>query len=220
MTNGNRKEFLNSGILGGGAGVAEKRGFRAIRTEYITSPDYDPKYFETFPTSWAAAYAFRKVLDLPGKPGQATDNGLFVQEVSQAVEEWVTLFLLHYFGIVYLSESKQSELQQDYDRDLWLALSGTYPSVREEAPRSIKLLQHDKTVVGAYYPAVIFFPARDRTIWLKDRTLDDYLLDNSLSWTRSRRILSPVKKKNTISHSPAIDRATRDAQPQSSGSTL
>lgn len=198
--NGNRKDFLNSGILGGGAGVADKRGFRAIRTEYITSPDYDPKYFETFPTSWAAAYAFRKVLDLPVKPGTISDGGLFVEEVSEAVDEWVTLFLLHYFGIVYLSESKQTELQQQYDRDLWLALSGTYPSVREEAPRSIKLLQHDNTVVGAYYPAVIFFPARDRTTWLQDKTLEDYLLDDRLSWTRSRRILLTTEKEEHDFH--------------------
>jgi hypothetical protein len=199
-TNGNRKDFLNTGILGGGAGVADKRGFRAIRTEYITSPDYDPKYFETFPTSWAAAYAFRKVLDLPVKPGAVSENGSFVEEVSEAVDEWVTLFLLHYFGIVYLSESKQTELQQDYDRDLWLALSGTYPSVREEAPRSIKLLQHDNTVVGAYYPAVIFFPARDRTTWLQDKTLEDYLLDDRLSWTRSRRILLTTDKEEHDFH--------------------
>jgi hypothetical protein len=118
--------------LGDGAGVAEKRGFRAVLTEYLTSPDYDPKYFETFPTSWAAAYAFRKVLDLSGKTGQASENGQIVQDVSEALDEWVTLFLLHYFGIVYLSESRQSQLQQEYDRDLWLALSGTYPSAREE----------------------------------------------------------------------------------------
>jgi hypothetical protein len=200
MMNGNRKEFLNSGILGDGAGVAEKRGFRAVLTEYLTSPDYDPKYFETFPTSWAAAYAFRKVLDLSAKTGQSTDNGLIVQEVSQAVDEWVTLFLLHYFGIVHLSESKQTELQQHYDRDLWLALSGTYPSVREEAPRSIKLLQHDQTVVGAYYPEVIFFPARDRASWLKDDTLDDYLLDNKLSWIRSRRILLTSEREEQAFH--------------------
>jgi hypothetical protein len=198
--NGNRKEFLNSGILGGGAGVADRRGFRAILTEYITSPDYDPKYFETFPTSWAAAYAFRKVLDLPVKPGSVIDGGAFVEEVSEAIEEWVTLFLLHYFGVVYLSEFKQSELQQDYDRDLWLALSGTYPSVREEAPRSIKLLQHDDTVVGAYYPAVIFFPARDRNTWLQDKTLGDYLLDDRLSWTRSRRILLTTEKEEHDFH--------------------
>src|SRR5690348_4192084 len=196
--NGSRKDFLNTGILGGGAGVADKRGFRAIRTEYITSPDYDPKYFETFPTAWAAAYAFRKVLDLQVKPGTVSDNGSFVEEVSEAVEEWVTLFLLHYFGIVYLSESTQSELQQHYDRDLWLALSGTYPS--EGAPRSIKLLQHDNTVLGAYYPAVIFFPARDRTTWLQDKTLEDYLMYDRLSWTRSRRILLTSEKEEHDFH--------------------
>jgi hypothetical protein len=200
MANGNRKEFLNTGILGGGAGIAEKRGFRAVRTEYITSPDYDPKYFETFPTSWAAGYAFRKVLDMPAKPGAGADEGLFSEEVSQAVEEWVTLFLLHYFGVVYLAEFKQSDLQQNYDRDLWLALSGTYPSAREEPPKSIKLLQHDETVVGAYYPAVIFFPARDRTTWLKDKTLADYLLDDRLSWTRSRRILLTSDKEKRDFH--------------------
>lgn len=200
MMNGNRKEFLNSGILGDGAGVAEKRGFRAVLTEYLTSPDYDPKYFETFPTSWAAAYAFRKVLDLSGKTGQSTENGSIVQEVSEALDEWVTLFLLHYFGIVYLSESRQSQLQQEYDRDLWLALSGTYPSVREEAPRSIKLLQHDQTVVGAYYPEVIFFPARDRASWLKDDTLEDYLVDNKLSWVRSRRILLANEREEQAFH--------------------
>jgi hypothetical protein len=199
MANGNRKEFLNTGILGGGAGVAEKRAFRAVRTEYLTSPDYDPKYFETFPTSWAAGYAFRKVLDLPIKPGG--EAGLVSEEVSSAVEEWVTLFLLHYFGVAYLKEFRQTEIQQDYDRDLWLALSGTYPSSREEPPKSIKLLQHDETVLGAYYPAVIFFPARDRTTWIKDNTLADYVIDNRLSWTRSRRILLASEKEERDFHS-------------------
>ncbi|HEX5702263.1 MAG TPA: hypothetical protein VFX97_03490 [Pyrinomonadaceae bacterium] len=198
MNNGNRREFLNSGILGGGAGIAEKRSFRAVRTEYLTSPDYDPQYFETFPTAWAAGYAFRKVLDLPVKTG--AEAGAFADEVSTAVEEWITLFLLHYFGVAHLAEFKQSYLQQNYDRDLWQALSGTYPSVREQAPRSLKLLQHNETVVGAYYPAVIFFPARDRTAWQKDKTLADYLLDDRLSWTRSRRILLTSDKENQDFH--------------------
>jgi hypothetical protein len=198
MNNGNRKEFLNTGILGGGAGVAEKRSFRAVRTEYLTSPDYDPKYFETFPTAWAAGYAFRKVLDLPVKPG--AEAGLFAEEVAAAVEEWVTLFLLHYFGVTYLAEFKQSDLQHNYDRDLWQALSGTYPSGREDAPKSIKLLQHNETVVGAYYSAVVFFPARDRTSWQKDKPLADYLLDDRLSWTRSRRILLTTEKEEREFH--------------------
>jgi hypothetical protein len=188
MSNGNRKEFLNNGILGGGAGIADKRSFRAVRTEYITSPDYDPKYFETFPTAWAAAYAFRKVLDLPAKPG--TTGELFLDEVSQAVEEWATLFLLHYFGVVYLAEFNENELRLKYDKDLWLALSGTYPSAREQAPKSIRLLQtRTGTVVGAYYPAVIFFPARDRTRWTEDEALQDYVRDGQLSWAASKRTL-------------------------------
>src|ERR1051326_6862111 len=199
MINGNRREFLNTGILGGGAGVAEKRSFRAVLKEYLTCPDYDPKYFETFPTAWAAGYAFRKILDLPVKPGAET--GLFAEEVAAAVEEWVTLFLLHYFGVTYLAEFKQSDLQQNYDRDLWQALSGTYPSAREDAPKSIKLLQHNETVVGPNYPGVVFFPARDRTSWQKDKPLADYLLDNRLSWTRSRRILLTTEKEGREFHS-------------------
>ena len=218
MINGNRKDFLNNGILGGGAGVAEKKGFRTVRTEYITSPDYDPKYFETFPTSWAAAYAFRKTLDLPATATSGVEGGRFAEEVSQAVEEWATLFLLHYFGILFLTESKQIELQQQYDKDLWLALSGTYPSAREEPPRSIRLLQHGETVVGAFYPSVIFFPARDRTRWLKDRTLADYILDGHLSWTRSRRILLSGEKEQrdfhahlrAIADQPVLSRGLRD----------
>ena len=198
MTNGNRKEFLNTGILGGGAGVAEKRSFRAVRTEYLTIPDYDPKYFETFPTAWAAGYAFRKVLDLPVKPG--VEVRYSTVDLSLAVEEWATLFLLHYFGVAHLQEFHQSDLQQNYDRDLWQSLSGTYPNARE-VPNSIKLLQHNDTVLGAYYPAIIFFPARDRTSWLKEQTLIDYLADNRLSWNRSRRILLTSEKEERDFHS-------------------
>lgn len=187
MENINRKEFLNNGILGGGAGIPENRGFRAVRTEYITSPDYDPKYFETFPTAWAAAYAFRKVLDLRGKLGMSE---LSMEVVNQAVEEWVTLFLLHYFGVIYLEEYSESALQQKYDRDLWIALSITYPSARESAPRSIRLLQtRTGTVVGAYYPSVIFFPVRDRTPWAQDEDLSDYIRNGHLSWAASKRAL-------------------------------
>ncbi len=187
MENFNRKEFLNNGIIGGGAGIADKRGFRAVRTEYITSPDYDPKYFETFPTSWAAAYAFRKVLALRDKPGM---SDLSIEVVTQAIEEWVTLFLLHYFGVVYLAEYSESELKRKYDEDLWTALSLTYPSAREHAPKSIRLLQtRTGTVLGAYYPSVIFFPARDRTHWEEDEALEEYVRNGRLSWAASKRTL-------------------------------
>lgn len=106
------KDFLNAGILGGGVGTAGKSGFRAVRTEYIGSPDYNPRFFETFPTVWASGYAFRKALE---------------QGNETAIEEWATLFLLHYFGVLHLSNFDQNVLESKYDRDLWLALHGTFP---------------------------------------------------------------------------------------------
>ena len=143
------KDFLNSGILGGGAGVADKSGFRSIRTDYIGSPEYNPRFFETFPTAWASAYAFRKALE---------------NKEDAAVEEWATLFLLYYFGIVHLKEFDQKTLQSDYDRDLWLAFHGTYPRISGEPDlQTIGILLTDhQTVVGAYYPQVVFFPSRGR----------------------------------------------------------
>ena len=111
------KDFLNAGILGGGVGTAGKSGFRAVRTEYIGSPDYNPRFFETFPTVWASGYAFRKALE---------------QGNETAIEEWATLFLLHYFGVLHLSNFDQNVLESKYDRDLWLALHGTFPRIKEE----------------------------------------------------------------------------------------
>ncbi len=170
------KDFLNSGILGGGAGVADKSGFRAIRTDYIGSPEYNPRFFETFPTAWASAYAFRKALE---------------NKEDAAVEEWATLFLLYYFGIVHLKEFDQKTLQSDYGRDLWLAFHGTYPRVSGEPDlQTIGILLTDhQTVVGAYYPQVVFFPSRGRDAWEASESLKPYLNNNRLSWEKCAPLL-------------------------------
>ena len=84
------KDFLNSGILGANVSDAGGRVFRAIGTDNLPTPEYDGRFFETFPTVWANAYAFRKELE-KGTP--------------EAVEEWPTLFLLHYFGVLHLTRS-------------------------------------------------------------------------------------------------------------------
>jgi hypothetical protein len=193
MVNGARKEFLNAGILGGGAGVPEKRGFRAVITDYIGSPEYNAKYFETFPTTWASAYAFQKSLETENKPG-TLDN----QAAAVATEEWVSLFLLHYFGPAHLSEYNQTTLRDEYDKDLWLALSGTYPTAKEMGLASIKLLETDEgTVVGAYYPEVIFFPSRGRATWTADKMLQKYLIGTRLSWELcSKNLLTKEQEVN------------------------
>lgn len=170
------KDFLNSGILGGGSGVADKRGFRTIKTDYIGSPDYNPKFFETYPTVWASAYAFRKSLE---------------KGEDAAIEEWATLFLLHYFGVLHLASFDQRVLQSDYDRDLWIALHGTFPRAKEESElQTVGLLQtDDQAVIGAYYPQVIFFPARGREAWRQSESLQPYLEENRLSWGKAVTLL-------------------------------
>jgi hypothetical protein len=168
MDNRNRKDFLNRGILGDGAGVPRSRGFRNVNTQYLGKAEYKAHYFEAFPTLWANAYAFQKSLDSDTQSNLAT-------------EEWMAVFLLHYFGIIYLANYTQAELTGNYDRDLWLALSGTYPKPQTIA--SVMLLQTNRqTVVGAYYPDIIFFPSRGRSAWSNDETLKPFLVGRALSW--------------------------------------
>lgn len=206
MENGKRKEFLNIGILGGDAGIPERRGFRAVKTDYIGSPDYNADFFETFPTTWASAYAFRRSL----AADRQTDYGAVAADDEASVaatEEWMTLFLLHYFGTVRLAEYKQENLEKEYDKDLWLALSGTYPSAREGNLSAIYLLEtNEGTIVGGYYPEVIFFPSRGRAGWARDEALQRFLIGSKLSWEQARRnLLTDERRTNEFqSHLAAV----------------
>lgn len=170
------RDFLNSGILGANVSAAGGRGFRAINTDNLPIPEYDGRYFETFPTVWANAYAFRKELEA---------------DSPEAIGEWFTLFLLHYFGVLHLENFDQRLVQNEFDKDLWLAYAGTYPRSRGEADlQSIGILQTtDRAVVGAYYPQIIFFPSRGRDGWGASESLKPYLENNRLSWERSSALL-------------------------------
>lgn len=176
--------FINRNIVGDGPAASTLRGFRAIKKSEIGTPVYDSRYFETFPTTWAAAYAFGR--ELSGGAGGAA--------VDAALDEWATLFLLHFFGAVHLHTLPGSELQnhQLYDKDLWLALSGTYPKRPGEGHGldALHLLETDSgTVVGAYYPDMVFFPSRGRALWDDDDKLHPFLQAGRLSWEKSRREL-------------------------------
>lgn len=170
------KDFLNAGILGANIAAAGGRGFRAINTDNLPVPEYDGRYFETFPTVWANAYAFRKELEM-GSP--------------TALDEWVTLFLLHYFGVLHLENFDQVKLQKEFDKDLWLAFSGTYPRSRDESElQSVGILKtSDRAVVGAFYRQIIFFPSRGRESWLSSESLKPYLENNRLSWVKASNLL-------------------------------
>lgn len=171
--------YINSGIVGDSITTGSKRGFRAVPKASIEKPNYDAKFFETFPTVWAAAYAFSRELT-----DKQTDGNT---QLSPAMEEWVSLFLLHYVGAVHLETIGLEELKNNklYDKDLWLALSGTYPAAGNGiAPfDGLHLLRtENRTTVGAYYPEVVFFPARGRARWSGDDKLRPYLERNRLSW--------------------------------------
>lgn len=177
--------FINRNIVGDGPAVSTARGFRAIKKAEIGSPVYDVRFFETFPTVWAAAYAFGR--ELSGAEGVA----------DAALKEWATLFLLHFFGAVHLHTFSRADLQNSllYDKDLWLALNGTYPKRPgdDNTLDALHLLETDAgTVIGAYYPDTVFFPSRGRSLWKEDSQLRAYLDEddpNRLSWERSRRAL-------------------------------
>ncbi|MFN0141501.1 MAG: hypothetical protein ACKVQW_15625 [Pyrinomonadaceae bacterium] len=189
------KDFLNAGILGANISAAGGRGFRPINTDNLPIPEYDGRYFETFPTVWANAYAFRKELEM---------------ESQIAIGEWITLFLLHYFGVLHLENFDQKLLQKEFDRDLWLAFSGTYPRSRDEADlQSIGILRTsgpEGAVVGAYYPQIIFFPSRGRESWASSESLKPYLENNRLSWSKASALLleSDYYKSEFHAHLRAI----------------
>lgn len=178
------KDFLNQGILGANVSGAGGRGFRAINTDNLPIPEYDGRYFETFPTVWANAYAFRKELE---------------KSDPRAVEEWATLFLLHFFGIVHIIEYSQAKLEGEYDRDLWLALHGTFPRSKGDDGelRAVHFLQTDNhTIVGAAYPHTVFFPSRGRGNWVSDKSLETHLDGNWLSWQKSAYLLEDEYDRN------------------------
>ncbi|MDA2925659.1 hypothetical protein MYX78_00230 [Acidobacteria bacterium AH-259-G07] len=175
---GSAKVFLNRGIVGGGAGVSADRIFFTLAKDDVDVPEYDPKFFETFPTAWASAYAFVKTLEANKTSEDRT--------VKIATEEWASLLLLHYYGIAHLQEYGREELQRNYDKDLWPALSGTYPAKGTDLDRVSVLETDDATVLGGYYEEVVFFPIRNRSKWsqTKETVLGRYLGEGwrRLSW--------------------------------------
>jgi hypothetical protein len=181
MQNFGIQVLLNDQILGPGAGVPQERRFARIQAANIQPPDYDPKYFETLPTAWAVAYTFQRAIE-KGNPA--------------AVEEWVSLMLLCENKALHLKPHRREMIQAEYDRDLWPALSGTYPSPRQDSLEEIRLIQTDGgVVVGAFYPGILLFPSRGRAGWRKDENLEPYLDGDRLSWAVCRELLLPSESE-------------------------
>lgn len=174
MQNTGIKILLNREILGEPP-VQQERRFSRIPAANLQPPAYNAKYFETLPTMWAEAYTFQRAIERGDRA---------------ALEEWVSLFLLDYFGVIHLKRYEKSTLVQEYDPDLWPAISGTYPNPKKESIDCVELLEsssrgrQDEAVVGAFYPGIIFFPSRNRGVWSNNENLSPYLEGDRLSWKK------------------------------------
>ena len=135
--------LLHPEILGSNVGTVQARKFQTLN---LLRPNYNSRFFEAFPTTWAGAYAFQKQLEVRA-PG--------------AVEEWVCMFLLYHFGVLHLETFNEQALRESYDKDLWPALRGTYPYLNGISALSLLSTDHG-TIVGASYPTIFFFPSRGR----------------------------------------------------------
>jgi hypothetical protein len=179
MQNAEIKILLNREILSDPP-VQQERRFSRVSTTNLQPPGYNPKYFETLPTMWAEAYTFQRAIER----GDLT-----------ALKEWVSLILLDYFGVIHLRRYEESSLVQEYDPDLWPAISGTYPGPKQDSIGFVELLEtngrdeHSKVVVGAFYPGIIFFPGRNRSAWAKSENLLPYTDRNRLSWEKCCEVM-------------------------------
>lgn len=172
------KALLDQEILGGNVGTIQARKFQTLN---LLRPKYNAKFFEAFPTTWAAAYAFQKQLEIHDQ---------------KAVEEWACLFLLHHFGVLHLATFTEPTLRDTYDKDLWPSLRGTYPHL---SISRLGLLRTDNgTIVGASYPLIFFFSSRGRQAWSQDPLLNRYVEDELLSWSRCSEYLLPTPETRTL----------------------
>lgn len=160
---------LNRNLVGNSVGASPERKTTAIRIEQLSSVNYDPKYFETIPTAWAAAYEF---------------EGLLRQNSQPEIEEWVCLLTLHFFGIIGIARLTENQLSDHYEPRLWSVLNGTFPSISKASLRQIDLLRDSNGVtVGGCYEETIFFPSRDRSAWRDSNFISRFIgADERLSW--------------------------------------
>ncbi|HYO75235.1 MAG TPA: hypothetical protein VE010_02130, partial [Thermoanaerobaculia bacterium] len=186
------RELLPASILGDNVGVLDARSFGTVTTGALGVPAYRTKYFETVPSVWASAYAFTKLL----KRENAS-----AAEASHAIEEWISMFALHFVGLAHVAEFSRKEILADCDADFWPAVAGTYPGVGAGGTlESLRLLRvDDTTVIGGYYPECVFFPARGREAWGAHPRLAQFLDQGHLSWQKvSALVAGPAARQFEI----------------------
>lgn len=178
------RNFGNREVLGANIKPPNERGFRRIGTDNLAPLQYDRRYnIVPIPSIWAAGYAFQQDIE-SGDPA--------------AIEEWASLMLLYYFGLIHLKRYDRATIQQTAGDYLWQALSGTYPTAEQNNGhfgtgqlREIDLLLTESgAVVGAFYEPILFFPNRGRDDWAQHESVSQFLVDNRLSWQKCTTVFA------------------------------
>ena len=164
--------FLGDEIVDG---VADPQARTFERSNINQRAAFNKQFYEAVPTMWAGAYELENLLQTYVRP--PVGEGV-TEEARRAVEEWMCLFLLFYSGVANF------DLVQPDEGRLWSAMKGTYP--KGDDLSEVALLRVDdeevKTIVGASYPDIVFFPSRGRAAWSKNTVLKEYLAGGRLSW--------------------------------------
>jgi hypothetical protein len=202
--------FLGDEIIGPNVADAPHRTFQ--RCDINKDPSYSRKFFESAPTIWACAYELEKLIETYLRPPAGTQSTL---DNDQAVEEWMCLFVFYYFGIANLEIFQKSVFvtkdapTPTYDPDLWSALFLTYPPGELSEIALVRLNDDKRTVLGASYPGIVFFPGRGRSAWKASADLDKYLSDNKLSWDKcAAELLNEPDRKSGFAKFLADVKAT------------
>lgn len=202
--------FLGDEIIGPNVADAPHRTFE--RCDINKDPSYSRKFFESAPTIWACAYELEKLIETYLRPPAGTQP---TADNEQAVEEWMCLFAFYYFGIANLEVFPKSNFvtkdapTPTYDPDLWSALSLTYPPGELSEIALVRLNDDKRTVIGASYPGIVFFPGRGRATWSKSPPLAKYLNNDKLSWERcEKELLDHQNQRNEFAKFLADVKAT------------
>ncbi len=202
--------FLGDEIIG--PNVADAAHLTFERCDINKDPSYNRRFFESAPTMWACAYELEKLIATYLRPPSGTEPTI---DNEQAVEEWLCLFAFYYFGVANLelfSESvfvNRDSPTPTYDPDLWSALSLTYPPGTLSEIALLRINDDQRTVLGASYPGIVFFPGRGRAAWSKSLPLRKFLVDNKLSWKNcERELFGDQEKRNDFAKFLADAKAT------------
>jgi hypothetical protein len=132
----------------------------------------DYEFLNSLPTAWAGSYIFQKTIENKDK---------------SSIEEWFSIALLHWHGILNL---EYLDLQnKKYDPDLKPALENTYPFDPENLRFILFKTRDTNDTIAYYYPQTFYSPSFDRKNWQNSNLLKKFLDKERLNWEKAYQLI-------------------------------